>query len=303
VVAAAAVVASLVGSGTVPVREIEVGDGPVGIAVTPDGARAYVANSAAGSLSVVDTAGESVTATIRVADNTNDVVLSPDGSRGYVVGDGSVWTLDPSSGAVARLDVEAGFAAAFSPDGSSLYVAGYVLDSGLGLQVLDTATNSVRAVVPIPDEVHDIAVAPDGSRVYLLGSVADRVTVVDVSAGSVAGTIQVADAPYHLALSPDGSRLYVPGTLGDAVPVIDTATSTVVATVEVDLPAGVAVGPGGRHLYVFGYAVVRVDRLDGSTTTLALASGGGAAALVGPERLYVLNPRDDTVSVLDLAGA
>ena len=43
---------------------VPVGDGPVGVAVTPDGARAYVTNVASGTVSVIATADNSVVTTV-----------------------------------------------------------------------------------------------------------------------------------------------------------------------------------------------------------------------------------------------
>jgi YVTN family beta-propeller protein len=46
---------------------ITVGDGPTGVVITQDGARAYVACLASAAISVIDTATNTVTATIPVA--------------------------------------------------------------------------------------------------------------------------------------------------------------------------------------------------------------------------------------------
>ncbi|MFE2878551.1 YncE family protein [Streptomyces roseus] len=50
-------------------------------APAPAGTFAYVANGLAGSLSVVDTADNTVTSTIDVGDDPNGVAVSPDGNR------------------------------------------------------------------------------------------------------------------------------------------------------------------------------------------------------------------------------
>ncbi|WP_256332130.1 MULTISPECIES: YncE family protein [unclassified Streptomyces] len=47
---------------------IPVGDTPQGIALTPSGARAYVANRGSNTVSVIDTATNTVTATVPVGD-------------------------------------------------------------------------------------------------------------------------------------------------------------------------------------------------------------------------------------------
>ena len=73
------------------IATIPVGNCPAGVAVSPDGATAYVANLD-GTVSVIDTATNTVTATITVGDGPSGVAVSPDGTRAYVTNseDGTV---------------------------------------------------------------------------------------------------------------------------------------------------------------------------------------------------------------------
>ncbi len=82
------------------IATIAVGDGPVGVAVSPDGTRAYVTNQFDGdTLSVIDTATNTVTATIAVGDDPTGVAVSPDGGRAYVTNysDDTVSVIDVSA--------------------------------------------------------------------------------------------------------------------------------------------------------------------------------------------------------------
>ena len=54
------------------------------MAVSPDGTRAYVTNGPSGSVSVINTATNHVTATIDVGRAPEEVAVSPDGTRAYV---------------------------------------------------------------------------------------------------------------------------------------------------------------------------------------------------------------------------
>src|SRR5690606_8443488 len=57
----------------------------------------------------------------------------------------------------------------------------------------------------------------------------------------------------------------------NSVSVLDTATQAVVASVAVTgAPAGVAAGPGGRHVYVTGPEDRSVQRIDVATRTVDL---------------------------------
>jgi len=104
------------------IATIPVGDSPLGVAVSPDGGKIYVANTkgketpngvAVGTVSVIDTTTETVTATIAVGNNS-----SPSGSSGV----------------------------AFSTDGSKSYAANTLSNS---VSEIDPATNTVTATIPV----------------------------------------------------------------------------------------------------------------------------------------------------------
>ncbi|BCK70527.1 hypothetical protein Srufu_044800 [Streptomyces libani subsp. rufus] len=63
---------------------IPVGTLPQGITLLPDGTRAYVGNRGSNTVSVIDTATDTVTATIPTGAGPVYVALGPDGTRGYV---------------------------------------------------------------------------------------------------------------------------------------------------------------------------------------------------------------------------
>ena len=57
---------------------VAVGSGPEGVAITPDGAFAYVTNGNSGTVSVIDTASNAVTATVTVGNGPRDVAITPE---------------------------------------------------------------------------------------------------------------------------------------------------------------------------------------------------------------------------------
>ncbi|WP_436843919.1 YncE family protein [Streptomyces sioyaensis] len=66
-------------------RRPVVGSQPQGIAITPDGTRAYVTSFGAGSVSVINTANNTVLTTITgVGTNLVGVAITADGTRAYV---------------------------------------------------------------------------------------------------------------------------------------------------------------------------------------------------------------------------
>ena len=111
------------------------------IAITPDGARAYVA---AGLVYIIDTATNAVvksfpaeTAAIpTVTNNATSVAISPDGKRAYV----GVYTFDFTGG---------GFGA------------------GGSIVLVDTASEAVTGAIDLGSLPGPIALTPDGSRLYV----------------------------------------------------------------------------------------------------------------------------------------
>ena len=68
---------------------ITVGSGPIGVAVSPDGTKAYAVNISGNSVSVINTSTNAVTATITVGSGPYGVAVSPDGTKVYAANNGS----------------------------------------------------------------------------------------------------------------------------------------------------------------------------------------------------------------------
>jgi YVTN family beta-propeller protein len=138
---------------------------------------------------------------------------------------------------------------AVSPDGSKVYVTNANFFPGIGVSVIDTATNTVSAGIPLR-AVLGVAVTPDGSKVYVASGPFNAVSVIDAATNTVSATIPVADTPFGVAVTPDGSKVYVANLNRKIVSVIDTATNTVIATIPVGIEPvafGVFIQPPPRR--------------------------------------------------------
>ena len=238
---------------------IAVGTQPNGIAITPDGTRAYVANGG-GDVWVLATSNNAVLAKVVVGGYPSGIAITPDGTRAYVTRDNanSVWVIDTSSNAVtAKITVgTAPGGVAITPDGTRAYVTNVGAVAGGGsVSVIDTSSNTVVATVSVPGPV-GVAITPDGKHAYV-ASPSNPVSVIDTSSNTVVATVavpSVEDSPFNVAITPDGTRVYVVtyGFGGNGpVNVIDTSTNTVVGTVGVGTgPSGIAITPDGTRAYV-----------------------------------------------------
>jgi YVTN family beta-propeller protein len=131
---------------------ITIGSGPDGIIITPDGTKAYVA-SWIGTVSVINTSTNTVSATIPVGNGAYGIDVSPDGTMVYVSNSSShsVSVINTASDTVsATVTVGNGpRGVSVSPDGSVVYVANYGTNT---ISVINTATNLVSMTIPVSSD-------------------------------------------------------------------------------------------------------------------------------------------------------
>ena len=271
---------------------------------------AYVPNSGNNNVSVINTATNTVAATVTVGSFPWGVAVSPDGSRVYVVngGDNTVSVIDTATNTVtATLTVGIQpLGVAISPNGGRVYVANISSNS---VSVIDTATNTViGAAIPVGSDPRGVAISPNGGRVYVANGSGNTVSVIDTAFSAVTATVVVGGFPFGVAVSPDGSRLYVSNLNDNNVSVIDTATNTAIgAAIPVgNEPRAVAVSPDGSLLYVANTSSNSVSVISTVTNTItATVPVGnlpyGAALTPDGSRVYVANVGSSNVSVINTA--
>jgi YVTN family beta-propeller protein len=223
---------------------------------------AYISNGRSDTVSVIDTATNTVVATVPVESFPYGVAVNPAGAFAYVTNvfggnlfGGTVSVIDTATNAVVAT-VPVGpepHGVAVNPAGTFVYVANYVSNN---VSVIDTATNTVVATVPTAPTRYDIgpqgvAVNPAGTFAYVASGFADGiVSVIDTATNTLIASVPVGLLPVGVAVNPAGTFVYVTNSFSGTVSVIDTATNTVVATVPVSSPYGVAVNPAGTFAYV-----------------------------------------------------
>ncbi|MFF0431765.1 IPT/TIG domain-containing protein [Streptomyces sp. NPDC004327] len=269
------------------IATIRVGDSPLYAAITPDGSSVYVVNVNGNSVSVVDTASNTVKATIPVGQMPWDVAVTPDGSTVYVANrySNSVSVISTATNTITRTISGLGSPSslAVTHDGSELWVSTnstitvvstathavvqtiaqdsveialspdehyvYALGYRGSLAVLDrTAGNAKVATISTPSDGSDLAVTPDGSKVYVANGQYQSASVIDTTTNTVTKTIPTGPASYNLAIMPDGSHVFV--SAGNGIAVISTATDTVASFAPVHNPYGAVFTPDGAYAYV-----------------------------------------------------
>src|SRR5438445_13565499 len=105
------------------------------------------------------------------------------------------------------------------------------------VSVIDTASNTVMATVPVGNFPNGVAVTPDGAHVYVGnqgdGLVPGTVSVIDTATNKLTATVMVGLFPFGVAVTPDGAHVYVGNLCSTTVSVIASTSNT--ATAEVPL--------------------------------------------------------------------
>ncbi|MEM8697189.1 MAG: PQQ-binding-like beta-propeller repeat protein [Pseudomonadota bacterium] len=186
-------------------QESRVGAGVVDVAVAPEEpAReiAFVANAVGGTISLVDLDARRV---------IGELDIVPDGRRVSVF-------RDFTQGLIGQRLIERGGGLNYaqdtdlSPDGRTLYVArGHIGD----VAAFDLASGRLRWRTRVAGVRADhMAIAPDGSRLYVSGTISDVMDVIDARTGERLARLPTGVWPHDVHATPDNHRIFN-ASLGD----------------------------------------------------------------------------------------
>jgi YVTN family beta-propeller protein/VCBS repeat-containing protein len=283
-------------------------------AVVTTGARAYVTNRTAGTVTMIDTATNTVIRTMPAGGLPDDVAVKPDGTRLYVTSraNNTVTVLNTSTGAVAAtIAVANPTAIAINSTGSMVYVT-----SGTGsVAKVSTMYNKVTSTVKMPtgSTPTGITVSPDRTKLYVTSTKADgggSVSVIGYTSSTVTKIADFASTPTGLAVSPDNKQLYVSSADGK-VSVYNTTTRALLATRTIGGQlAGVATSTDGSLLLTTDTAgrISAVDVATGALVTSFATRASTTPVSVAPDtavspdgkQLYVSDYDADKVYVVSL---
>ena len=276
----------------------------LGVAPAASEPYAYVANEAAGTVSVIDTQTDKVTSTLKVGDKPRGITASVDGARLYIAHDtGTLIEHDLYRDKnTARITVgRSAKAIQPSPDGKSLSI---VVDDGVVL--IDMATLRVTKTIRIDDpNVERATFSPDGRWIYANAKEGDSIRVIDVVSGSLSSSIKVGRGATSIGFLPDGSRAYA--VVGDEIVAIDVARREVVARAK--SPGGLGdavVHPDGKRVFVSAVNAGSVLVFDSASNrfiaSVKVGDGPSDMALTADGgKLYVACRGSNDVSVIDTA--
>lgn len=285
--------------------------------VSAVGPFAYITNSEDGTVSVIDTASNTVSPVpIKVCCDPYGVAVASRKQRVYVT--------HPSSDKVSVIDISitpsvvidsitvkgAPRGIIITPDEKKIYVTSTGVGPFGNVSVIDTETNAVMNHISI-DQVGSapwgIVATPHGEKIYVTNSGSDTVAVIDTSIDKIIATVPVGSRPIGIAVSPDGKNVYVTNNLSRNVSVINTETDTVKANpIAVgEGPYGVTVTLDGKKVYVVNYVsnnVSVIDSMSNEVTATVHVGVGPLGISLSPngKKAYVVNNDFNNVSIIDV---
>jgi len=269
---------------------------------------AYIPNFNSNNVYVIDTATDTVTATVNVESHPMGVAVTPDATKVYVTNEFSntVSVIDTATNQVTA-NVSVGndpMGIAVSPDGTKVYVTNVINNT---VSVIDTATNNVIVTANTAgNNPFGVVVSPDGTKLYVANLNTNTVSIIDTAIGTVTATVNVGSNPMGIAVNPVGTKVYVTNEFSNTVSVINTTTNQVTANVSVGSdPMGVAVSPDGTKVYVTNVISNTISVINTATNTVIATVNTignypyGVAVTPDGTKVYVTNFISDTISVID----
>ncbi len=251
-VSQAAVTSVAVGDFFVPgdLTPVSVGGAPLGVAINHAGTRGFVAH--ANGVAAIDLATRTVAAEFPAprSGNNYDVEVSLDDQRIFLANEYGVYALNATTGATINRYVGVGmFALAHHPALARLYA----LETGTGdVLELDAESLSLRRRfrAPLRAGPKDIAIAPDGSELYLAAQgdqVSGQIQVWDLVSGQLVQQVMGSES-FGVAASPP--YLLVTASQANEMRLYDRRSRVLLATVPASSPRRPATTSGGVCFFV-----------------------------------------------------
>ena len=193
------------------VDEISCGNNSIGVAVHPDGTKAYVSNIGDGTVAVFDTETHEVLSRITLEPVGPDetcapvpLVFHPQGTYVYVANrrGPTVWAINTATHEfIARAFGHAHVGISINPEGTTLYVPDFddidpnLPPQGSTVAVLDAHTLEGITTIDGLSGPLDVAVHPDGKRLYITNIMGNTLSVVDAATHSIIEDIPVGLLP------------------------------------------------------------------------------------------------------------
>ncbi|MGB6133486.1 MAG: YncE family protein [Acidobacteriaceae bacterium] len=288
-------------------HSVNVGKGPVSLAIDPRTNRIYVVNAGADSVSVIDGRDDAVIATIREKPGSDPYVLTVDDAAN------KIYVTNTYSSALMVIDGATNVAHTLKTGSAD----GIALDPRIGTVFLMTYEDpDIRLVNPRTGAIVRVRVGPhlwgmtfDQSlhTLYVAHTVTNNIVALNETTHAV-HTIPTGSIPCAVAIDPATQRLYAVNYGSQTLSVIDARTGRVLATLPVGSnPQAVVVDSPHNRIYVANVHGNSVTIIDGARNTVLGVRPAGTnpyALALGTGMVFAVDyGKPSIVPVAPLAGA
>jgi YVTN family beta-propeller protein len=257
---------AIINTNTLAVEDtVFVGSHPVNLAFSPNGLKAYIANSATNFVVVLDTQTRTIINSFLLPEHPQDVVFGTQ-NRLWVLGEsyGHIFQIDATTGASTGPSITDTFiysgSLEISPDRNTLYYGDYGLSPSTMYKFnVSGATPVLVRQTPfgtVGSNGEDLTLSHNGSFIcYTTGSGQNSYEIAKFRTSDFAslGSFDTGPYPQALAFSPDDSTVYASVHTGAGIQVFNANTFLPLGTISgPEVALKLAVDSTGRYLFA-GY--------------------------------------------------
>jgi YVTN family beta-propeller protein len=263
---------------------------------------AYVVNSGAASISLIDMSTEKEVRRIPMLREPHHLALSPDG-KSLLVGDtvgNEMFFFDPTTAALQkRMPVADPYQLGFSPNGKFLVVNGLARNQ---VDVYDATSMQLLKRFPIRSMPSHLAYAPDSSRVFVSLQGTDSLVAIDLNKLAILWTVKVGSTPAGVMWH--NGKVLVADMGIDYVAVVDPSDGRVTDRVHTGKGAhNLFLSPDGKIIWVNNRVAGTTTALDAATLAVTrsyqIPGGPDDIAFAPDGKLWITRRWAEKVAVLD----
>jgi YVTN family beta-propeller protein len=239
-----------------------VGSSPTNLAFSPDGLKAYIANSTSNFVAVFDTQSRTVVDSLLIPEQPQDVVFG-NSNRLWVLGETEIFQIDATTGNSTGPNVGGVFVYSgsleISPDRNTLYYADYGLCGATMYKIDVSATNPVFLLqTPAGCNGEDLSLSYDGNFIcFATGAGQTNYDIAKFRTSDFAslGSFYTGPYPQAVVFSPDDLVVYASVHTLPGIIAFDANTFLSLGTMSgPDVASKLAADSTGRYLFA-GYSV------------------------------------------------
>jgi YVTN family beta-propeller protein len=261
---------AIINTNTLAVEDtVVVGSHPINLAFSPNGLKAYIANSSSNFVVVLDTQTHTVVHSFLLSEHPQDVVFGNQ-NRLWVLGENQIFQIDATTGASTGPSIGGFNGGVFvysgsleiSPDRNTLYYGDYGLSPSTMYKI------NVSGITPVlvrqtpfgtgGENGEDLTLSHNGNFIcYTTGAGQNNYDIAKFRTSDFAslGSFITGPYPQALAFSPDDSTVYASVHTGAGIQVFNANTFLSLGTISgPEVATKVAVDSTGRYLFA-GYTV------------------------------------------------